>query len=463
MKKWVRDPSGHGITEGVIWQQLLLFFFPILLGTFFQQLYNTADAMIVGKYVGKEALAAVGGTTGNLINLIVGFFIGLSSGATVILSQFFGARDDRNVFRSVHTAMALAVCFGLFLTVAGLLLSPLMLRWMNTPEEVMEPALQYLRIYFLGMIPSLIYNIGSGLLRAVGDSRRPLYFLMAACLTNIILDLLFVMGMDMGVTGAALATILSQAVSAVFVLLILTRSATAFRLDWRRIRFHGDLLRKIIRIGLPAGLQSVMYSISNVLIQAFINGFGTDVSAAWSAWGRIDGFQWMVLNAFGIAITTFVGQNYGAGLYGRVRQGVRQCLAMAFGASFLFSGLLMLFGRSFYALFASDSAVIDLGMQILWQIAPYYFTYTCVEILSGALRGAGKTLLPTVFTLLGICVLRLAWLLGYVSAHPSLQLTVLSYPVTWVITSALFIIYYLRWLKSLKKSKSLASGGEIPV
>ena len=448
MKKWHRDPTGHGITEGIIWQQLLLFFFPILLGTFFQQLYNTADAMIVGKYVGKEALAAVGGTTGNLINLIVGFFVGLSSGGTVILSQYFGARDDRNVFRTIHTAMALALCFGLFLTVAGLALSPWMLRWMNTPEDVMAPALQYLRIYFLGMIPSLIYNIGSGLLRAIGDSRRPLYFLMAACLTNILLDLFFVMGLDMGVAGAAWATILSQTVSAVFVLLVMTRSATAFRLDWRQLRFHPDLLGRIIRIGLPSGLQSVLYSISNVLIQAFINGFGTDVSAAWSAWGRIDGFQWMILNAFGIAITTFVGQNYGAGLYGRVKQGVRQCLAMAFGSSLLCSAVFILFGRTFYGLFASDGAVIDLGMEILMMIAPYYFTYTCVEILSGALRGAGRTLVPTLFTLFGICVLRLVWLLGYVAAHPSLKLTVISYPVTWVITSGLFIGYYLHWRRT---------------
>ena len=453
MKKWTRDQSGHGITEGVIWQQLLLFFFPILLGTFFQQLYNTADAMIVGKYVGKEALAAVGGTTGNLINLIVGFFIGLSSGATVILSQYFGARDDRNVFRSIHTAMALARCFGLFLTVAGYFLSPLMLRWMNTPEDVMAPALQYLRIYFLGMIPSLIYNIGSGLLRAVGDSRRPLYFLMAACLTNIVLDLLFVLGFDMGVTGAALATILSQTVSAVFVLLVMLRSASSFRLDWRQIRFHPDLLKRIIRIGLPAGLQSVLYSVSNVLIQAFINGFGTNVAAAWSAWGRIDGFQWMILNAFGIAITTFVGQNYGAGLYGRVKKGVRVCLAMAFGSSLLCSGLFMLFGRPLFRLFAADPAVIDLGMEILMLIAPYYFTYTCVEILSGALRGAGKTLLPTLFTLFGICILRLSWLLGYVASHPSLRLTVISYPVTWVITSLFFIVYYLRWRRKLPREE----------
>ena len=449
MEKSSKRPAGYGIVEGVIWQQLLIFFFPILLGTFFQQLYNTADAMVVGKYVGKQALAAVGGSTGNLINLIVGFFIGLSSGATVIISQFFGARKEKDVSRTVHTAMALALAGGLGLTVLGLLLSPWLLRLLNTPEDVMEPATVYIRIYFLGMVPSLIYNIGSGVLRAVGDSRRPLYFLIVACMTNILLDVLFVMGLDMGVAGAAWATILSQAVSAVLVLLVLMRSRQSYQLKFREIRFHRDLLGKIIHIGLPTGLQSVLYSISNVLIQAFINHFGTDVSAAWSAWGRLDGFFWMILSAFGISITTFVGQNFGAQKYDRVRQGVKQCLLMAFGTSFLCSGLLLLLGEQLYRLFANEETVIQEGMGILRIVAPFYFTYVCVEILSGAMRGAGETIVPTFITLGGICMLRLIWLLGFVSRSPSVPLTVVSYPATWIITSLLFIGYYLwgGWMK----------------
>ena len=449
MEKAKKRDAGYGIVEGVIWQQLLIFFFPILLGTFFQQLYNTADAMIVGKYVSKQALAAVGGSTGNLINLIVGFFVGLASGATVIISQFYGARQDRDVSRTVHTAIALALAGGAVLTALGYFLSPTLLTWMNTPEDVMEPAVTYIRIYFMGMIPSLIYNIGSGILRAVGDSRRPLYFLIAACMTNIVLDLLLVMGADMGVAGAAWATIASQTVSAILVIVVLMRSHHAYHLEWKRVRFHGDLLRRVVQIGLPAGLQSVMYSISNVLIQAFVNNFGTDVSAAWSAWGRLDGFQWMILNAFGISITTFVGQNFGAMKFDRVKKGVRQCLMMAFASSALCSVLLLLFGQSFYRLFATDPVVIENGMQILRLIAPFYVTYTCVEILSGAMRGAGETLAPTLFTLGGICVLRLVWLLGFVSRNPSVPLTMLSYPMTWVITSALFIVYYLKggWMK----------------
>ena len=449
MKKQSWQPSAYGIVEGVIWQQLLIFFFPILLGTFFQQLYNTADAMIVGKYVGKQALAAVGGSTGNLINLIVGFFVGLSSGATVIISQFFGARKEKEVSRTVHTAMALAVTMGLFLTVVGWLFSPSLLRLLSTPEDVMEPATVYIRIYFLGMVPSLIYNVGSGILRAVGDSRRPLYFLMAACLTNIVLDLLLVMGLDMGVAGAAWATILSQAVSAVLVMLVLTRSHQSYQVNLRRVRFHGDLIPAILRIGLPAGLQSVMYSLSNVIIQSFINRLGTDTAAAWSAWGRLDGLQWMILNAFGISITTFVGQNFGAMKFDRVKKGVKQCLLMAFAAAACCSGMLMLFGRSLYHLFANDETVIEKGMEILWLIAPYYVTYTCIEILSGAMRGAGEAMAPTLLTLFGVCALRLVWLLVFVARDPTIPRTMFSYPMTWVVTSCLFILYYWKggWMK----------------
>lgn len=439
----------YGIIEGVIWKQLLLFFFPILLGTFFQQLYNTADAMIVGKYVGKQALAAVGGATGNLINLIVGFFVGLSSGATVIISQFYGARQDKHVSRTVHTAVALAAATGVMLTVLGYFLSPWMLERMGTPADVLEPAVVYIRIFFLGMVPSLVYNVGSGILRAVGDSRRPLYFLIVACLTNIVLDVILVVGCDMGVAGAAWATILSQLVSAVLVTVVLIRSHTACHLNLRQVRFHGDLLARIVRIGLPMGLQSVMYSVSNVIIQALINSFGTDVSAAWSAWGRMDGLFWMVLNAFSISITTFVGQNFGAKQYDRVKKGVRECLAMAFAAAFLFSAVMLLFGQPFYTIFTNEEAVIREGMRILNNIAPYFATYVCIEILSGAVRGAGESLIPTLLTLFGVCVLRLVWLLVFVPMDRTVERTLLSYPMTWTATSVLFIIYYLKggWLR----------------
>ena len=259
MRRLIRQrPDVNGITEGVIWKQLLLFFFPIVFGTFFQQLYNTADAIIVGKVVGKEALAAVGGSTGTLINLLVGFFVGVASGASVIIAQLFGARKGEDVSRAVHTTIALALASGALLTVVGLLFSENILQLMGTPQEVMSYAVPYLSIYFLGMIPQLIYNIGSGILRAVGDSRRPMLFLICAAMTNIILDIIFVLGLDMGVRGAAYATITSQLVSALMILGSLHNAMPVYRLHIHKIRFHGDMLKRIVFIGLPAGLQSVM-------------------------------------------------------------------------------------------------------------------------------------------------------------------------------------------------------------
>lgn len=441
--------AAGSITEGVIWQQLLLFFFPILLGTFFQQLYNTADAIIVGKFVGKEALAAVGGATGNLINLIVGFFVGLSSGATVIISQFFGGRRDEDVSKAVHTAAAMALTGGLGLTVLGMMFSPALLRWMDTPEEVMEHAVTYIRIYFAGMIPNLIYNIGSGVLRAVGDSRRPLLFLICACMINILLDVVLVVGLDMGVAGAALATILSQSVSAVLVVITLMRSNYAYRLNVRKIRFHGELLGRIIHIGLPAGLQSVMYSLSNVIIQSSINGFGTDILAAWTAYGKLDGLFWMTVSAFGISITTFVGQNFGARQYDRVKKSVRVCLGMCAVTTIVISTLLLLFGGTLYHMFSDDAEVVRLGMEILRLLVPTYLTYICIEVLSGAVRGAGDSVIPTLITLGGVCLLRVVWVQVVAPACGTLNMVLLSYPITWALTSVLFIVYYLRggWLK----------------
>lgn len=444
---WLEDEGG--ITGGVIWKQLLLFFFPILLGTFFQQLYNTVDAMIVGQGVGKEALAAVGGATGTLINLLVGFFVGVSSGATVIISQYFGARDGQKVSRAVHTAAAMALLFGGLLMVVGMWLAPDMLRWMDTPDTVLPHALPYLRIYFAGMIPSLIYNIGSGVLRAVGDSKRPLIFLIVACLTNIVLDVLFVLGFHMGAGGAALATVISQAVSAALVVVTLLRSETMFRLYPRRIRFHGEMVKRTLQIGLPAGLQSVMYSISNVLIQRAVNGFDTNVLAGWTAYSKIDCLFWMMVSAFGIAITTFVGQNFGAGLMDRVKKSVRVCMGMTFGTTVVMSLVLYFGGSLFYRLFTPDEAVIDEGMKILRLLVPTYVTYISIEILSGAVRGAGDSLIPTLMTLFGVCLLRVAWLAVTLPKWPTMTTVLLAYPITWVITSLLFIVYYWKggWLK----------------
>ena len=449
MRRLIRQrPDVNGITEGVIWKQLLLFFFPIVLGTFFQQLYNTADAIIVGKAVGKEALAAVGGSTGTLINLLVGFFVGLASGASVIIAQLFGARRAQDVSRAVHTTIALALSSGALLTAVGLLCAGGILELMGTPQEVMAYALPYLNIYFLGMIPQLVYNIGSGVLRAVGDSRRPMLFLICAALTNIVLDILLVLGLNLGVRGAAIATVLSQVVSAVLILVSLCHAQPVYRLHFRRIRFHGDMLARIVRIGLPAGLQSVMYSLSNMIIQASVNGFGTDVMAAWTAYGKIDGLYWMMISAFGVSITTFAGQNFGARRYDRMRRSVRVCLGMAAGVTVFMTALILAVGRPMLGMFTDDAHVVEMGMSIIRLIVPTWITYLCIEILSGAIRGAGDSLMPTLMTLTGVCLMRVFWVTVVVPRMHQLPVLMLSYPITWVITSCMFIVYYLRgrWL-----------------
>lgn len=438
-----------GITEGVIWKQLLLFFFPILLGTFFQQLYNTVDAMVVGRFVGKEALAAVGGPAASILNLLIGFFMGLSSGATVIISQYYGAGRDDLTSRAVHTAMALSLAGGVALTVIGIAISPAALRAMDTPEDIMGYSLTYIRIFFGGTVFSLIYNIGSGILRAVGDARRPLYFLIVCCLVNVALDLLFVVAFGWGVTGVAVATVLSQVVSAVLVWVTLLKSTRSYRLSPRRIRFDLPILRDIIRIGIPAGLQSVMYSLSNLIVQASINGFGTDTIAAWTAYGKIDGIFWMIMGAFGVSITTFAGQNFGARKYDRLQQSVKICTAMAMGTAVFMGVLVVVAGPYIYKLFTTDENVIDIGMTMVRVISPFYFTYVLIEVFSGAMRAAGDSFMPMLMTCVGVCVLRIAWVVFGVPLFPDVRMVAAAYPVTWVVTSIFFLVYYLQggWLR----------------
>jgi putative MATE family efflux protein len=440
------------ITEGVIWKQLLLFFFPILFGTFFQQLYNTADAVIVGRFVGKEALAAVGGPTGPLINLLIGFFIGLSSGAGVIISQFYGARQEERVSQAVHTAIAFSILCGAIVMVVGILAAPYALMAMGTPDEILYYAVLYIRIYFAGVIPNLVYNMGAGILRAIGDSRRPLYFLIASCFTNIILDIIFVVYWHMGVMGAALATIISQLVSAVLVILVLIRTKEAYQLVPKAIRIDRDMLGRIIRIGFPAGLQSVMYSSSNIIIQSSVNTLGTNTIAAWTAYGKIDSVFWMIISAFGISITTFVGQNYGAGKKDRVYKGIRVCMAMSFASAAVLSVLLYTFGNYIYLLFTTDEAVIEIGTEILRYLAPTLFTYVCIEIYSGSLRGAGDCWIPMILTSLGVCALRIIWICVAVPLRPTIETVIFSYPLTWAATSLLFIIYF-NWFSKLKRKR----------
>ncbi len=447
MKGQMREKK---ITEGVIWQQLLLFFFPLLFGTFFQQLYNTVDAVIVGRFVGKEALAAVGGAAAMIINLFVGFFTGASAGATVTISQFYGSGEKQRVKEAVHTAIAVSVAAGIVIMAVGLIWSPLALRWMNTPADTMADSVAYIRIYFCGMIGNLVYNMGAGILRAMGDSRRPLYFLIASCLVNVVLDIFFVIVLGLGVKGVAIATILSQLFSAGLVCIALTRLEEAICLRFREIRFYPWVIKRIISIGFPAGMQTVMYSLSNMIVQADVNYFGTSTVAAWTAYSKIDTVFWMTVSSFGIAATTFVGQNYGAGYYKRVRSGVRQCLLMTAAATLLISSVLLPGGRILLGLFTKDEEVIRIGIGMMQFLIPAYITYICVEIFSGALRGMGDALVPMLLTFGGVCVLRIGWLLAAVPVWTNMKTVMFSYPLTWITTSVLFVIYYRIYVKRHK-------------
>ncbi len=437
------------ITEGSILKPLLSFFFPILLGTFFQQLYNTVDATIVGNFVGTAALGAVGGPTAVIINFLVNLFVGLSSGATVVVAQYYGARQGADLREAVHTGVALALAAGVVVTAVGLLVSAPALRLMGTPEDVMDYAITYLRVYFCGSIASFLYNMGASILRAIGDTRRPLYFLMAACLTNIVLDLFFVVALDLAVLGVGLATVMSQVVSAVLVAFSLLRPGTVYSVVPREIRFHKDKLAAIVRIGLPAGIQTNMYTISNMVLQSCINSFGTVTVAAWTAFGKVDSFYWLISGAFGVSITTFVSQNFGARKYDRVKKGVLVCLGLTFGVTAVISLLFCGAAPALLRLFTNDAAVIELGHHVMWFTAPFYATFVCIEIFSGAVRGTGDSLKPMLLTCSGVCVLRVLWVLLVLPHYPVLETVLVSYPISWTVTSLLYIVYYARgnWLR----------------
>lgn len=443
----------NGITEGIIWQQLLLFFFPILFGTFFQQLYNAADAMIVGRFVGKEALSAVAGSTGMLTQMVVGFFVGLSSGAAVLVSQYYGARRGELVGYAVHTFMAFSIVAGVVMMVLGIMMTPWMLKAMGTPKEVTDMSILYLRVYFGGIIGNLIYNSGAAILRAVGDSKRPLYFLISSCLINILLDVIFVVVCGLGVLGAALATVICQALSAGMVIVALMRTKDMHHLEWSRMRMDRRMLQRMIRIGFPSGLQSVMYGVSNVIIQSAINSLGTDSVAAWAAYSKLDSVFWMVVSAFGIAATTFVGQNFGAGRIDRVRSGVRNCMVMTLVSSAVMSVLIFNWGIYGFQLFTSDPEVEIIGVAMMRYLAPFYVTYVSIEILSGALRGVGDCWVPMLLCCGGVCVLRVMWVLIAVPLQRDIYTIMFSYPLTWVVTTVLFFVYYCFFSRLKMKRK----------
>ena len=438
------------ITEGVIWKQLLIFFFPIVIGTFFQQIYNTADSIVVGRFVGKEALAAVGGSVNQIVNLVVEVFVGLTSGASVIVAQFYGAKDKKNLNKTLHTSYAFGIVTGFVVAVVGLLVTNTVLELMKTPQELMADSRLYLHIYFCGMIFNIIYNMGASILRAVGDSRRPLYVLMVTCGLNIVLDILLVVIFRLGVMGVAIATVSCQGISSSLVTAMLMKEHPLFQLKLREIRFYRVSLNSVLRIGIPAALEATMYTIANLIIQVFVNELGTDTVAAWGTFAMIDAVYWMVVNAFGISITTFVGQNYGAGKVKRMRKSVGICLGMSYAGAILVSGALYALAGPLYRLFTTDENVVRIGVDMMHFLLPSYFMYVVIGILSGALRGAGRVLVPMLLTCGGVCLIRIVWMFGVFPGHPGINTIMLSYPVSWGITAVLFIIYYFRKFPKVK-------------
>lgn len=438
------------ITEGVIWKQLLIFFFPIVIGTFFQQIYNTADSIVVGRFVGKEALAAVGGSVNQIVNLVVEVFVGLTSGASVIVAQFYGAKDKKNLNKTLHTSYAFGIVTGFVVAVVGLLVTNTVLELMKTPQELMADSRLYLHIYFCGMIFNIIYNMGASILRAVGDSRRPLYVLMVTCGLNIVLDILLVVIFRLGVMGVAIATVSCQGISSILVTAMLMKEHPLFQLKLREIRFYRVSLNSVLRIGIPAALEATMYTIANLIIQVFVNELGTDTVAAWGTFAKIDAVYWMVVNAFGISITTFVGQNYGAGKVKRMRKSVGVCLGMSYAGAILVSGALYALAGPLYRLFTTDENVVRIGVDMMHFLLPSYFMYVVIGILSGALRGAGRVLVPMLLTCGGVCLIRIVWMFGVFPGHPGINTIMLSYPVSWGITAVLFIIYYFRKFPKVK-------------
>lgn len=435
------------ITEGVIWKQLLIFFFPILMGTFFQQMYNTVDTIIVGRLVGTEALAAVG-ATGPLVSMVNGFFIGVSSGATVVLSQAYGAGDRKGVSDSIHTGVALSLVLGVMLTAIGICLGGRVMGWMGTPENCMADATTYLRIYFAGSIGTVVYNMGAGILRAMGDSKRPMLFLMVTCILNVVLDLLFVAVLHMGVAGAALATVLSQMISAVLPIVVLLRQKED-QLELRKLRIERSLLGRILRIGIPAGLQFVTFDFSNILIQSGINSFGDITMAAWTAHGKTDALTWMVTGAFGVSITTFVGQNFGAQKYSRIRKGTWTCLAMGVVMVAALDALLLAFRTPILGIYTDNPEVIAVGSMVMLSIMPYEFLFMPIEVFAGTMRGVGNSLMPTLITGSCVCLFRVVWLMTAVRHWHSLKTLTLSYPLSWALAAAVFLVVYFKgnWLR----------------
>ncbi len=444
-----KNLSRQDLTQGVVWKKLLVFFLPIAAGTCIQQLYNAVDGLIVGRFVGTTALAAVGGSSAQIINLLIGFFVATTAGASVVIAQVYGAGRTRDVQLAAGNAIAVFTLLGLGLMALGLIASPAMLRLLRTPEDTMRESVLYLRIYFIGVPFVLVLNMESNMLRSVGDSLSPFLYMVAGCVCNIVLDTVFVLLFHWGVAGVAIATVLAQVLNMGLLTGKLLRTKEDYRLSFRELKLKGVYLRNMLGLGIPSGLQSSMYAVSNMIIQVGVNSLGTVVVASWAMSGKTDGIFWAVSNALGAAITSFIGQNLGAGRRDRVKLCVKEGLILSGIITVSLSGLIMLLGKPLLHVLTDDPAVIDTTYEIMTYFVPFYFTWTVIEVLSAVLRGAGDAVRPVVIIGLGICLLRILWVLTLFQWVHTLFVLSMCYVASWVVTGAAMIVYYRRgsWMK----------------
>jgi len=438
------------MTQGSITRHIILFALPLLAGNVFQQMYNMVDTWVVGNFVSNEAFSAVG-SVGPIINMLIGFFLGLSSGAGVVISQYYGARRHQEVHDTVHTAVAMTLVLGVLFTGIGLSMIPYMLRLMNTPENVLPESTAYLTIYFSGILGLMIYNIGAGILRAVGDSKRPFYFLVVCAVLNTGLDLLFVLVFRMGVKGVALATVVSQAVSAVLVLITLMRTEECIQLRLRDLRLHWGMLKKIITVGIPAAVQMAITAFSNIFVQSYINYFGADCMSGWTAYAKVDQLIFLPMQSIALASTTFVGQNLGRNLPERARAGVRRSLTLALIATVIMMIPVLIFAAPVVAFFNSKPEVVAYGTLLLRLMTPFYVLCCFNQIWGGALRGAGNSKATMIIMLASFVLFRQIYLFVASRICNEIVVIAMSYPAGWLLCSLITGIYYSR--TSLTKTR----------
>lgn len=428
------------MTEGSVVKNILFFSVPLILGNLLQQLYNTVDSIIVGNYVGSNALAAIGLST-SLVYLLIAFSQGVSVGAGVVISQRLGQKNKEGVQISVHTALALAVILGIILTVGGILFSKEILLWMNTPEEVLTDAVTYLRLYSAGMVFNVVYNMAAGILNAAGNSKRSLGYLAIASVTNLILDLIFIVGMKMGIAGAAIATNIGQMISCVLAIWFLVRTQTDYKVYLNKIKIHKSTAGLIIKIGLPTGFQNMVISLSNILVQSSVNSFGANAMAGFGAYMKVDGFNVLPVTSFGMAATTFVGQNFGARKTERVKKGMWMTLGIGILYTITTGILLLTFSETIMQLFSHDPAVIAYGQQAMRFFCPFYWVLSILHALSGTVRGTGKSIPPMMVLLISLCLFRVLWVQFVMPDIASIEGIFMLYPISWTIGSGLMILY----------------------